>query len=151
MNEHEPTPALSMWFDIVIDGVSVASFAGCSGLTATREVMAWPEGGDNNVAARLAGRLSYTNVVLTRVVDQDSHQLAAWFNLQQQGPARQEVTIRVLHSFGSFGKVVASWQLTGAWPVRYTGPTLASNHNGEAVAIETVEISHQGFGGGGHG
>lgn len=150
MTSPMPTPALSMWFDIAIQGVRVAAFTGCSGLTATREVLDWQEGGDNNVVARLAGRLSYTNVVLTRVVDEDSAQLLKWFNDQQVAPDREPVTIRVFHSFGSAGTIVASWTLIDAWPVKYTGPVLAAGRNGQTVAVETLEISHQGFAGGGN-
>jgi phage tail-like protein len=138
-----------MWFDIAITGVRVATFTGCSGLSATRDVLAWQEGGDNNTVARLAGRLSYTNVVLTRVVDEDSAQLLKWFNDQQKRPDREPVTIRVFHTFGSADKVVATWKLIDAMPVKYTGPMLATGHNGETMAIETLEISHQGFDGGG--
>jgi|HubBroStandDraft_3_1064219.scaffolds.fasta_scaffold10386_5 phage tail-like protein len=140
-----PGTALSLWFDVQLEPALEATFTGCSGLAASREVVEWQEGGDNGTVIQLPGRLSYSNVVLTRVVDAQSGQIAAWFATQQDAPNRQPVTIRVFHGHGSAGSAVASWTLAEAWPVRYTGPTLATGHDGDAVAIETIELSHQGF------
>ena len=41
------------------------------------------------------------------------------------------------------GSVVATWELDGVGPVRWSGPTL--NLDSPKVAIETVEIAHHGF------
>jgi phage tail-like protein len=139
----EPTaPGLALSFDVQIDGVSVATFTGCSGLTATYEAFEWKEGGDNGTVVHLPGRLSYGNVKLTRGVDTDSGKLAAWFSQQQQQPARRTAVIQLYDGNRS---MVTSWKLEGAWPVCYTGPTLATGQDGQAVAVESLELSHQGF------
>jgi phage tail-like protein len=41
------------------------------------------------------------------------------------------------------GKVVATWELDGVVPVRWSGPSL--NLDSPKVATETVEIAHHGF------
>jgi phage tail-like protein len=41
------------------------------------------------------------------------------------------------------GEAVASWVLGGAYPVRWTGPSLDVDSN--QWATETLEISHNGF------
>ncbi|HEV2372547.1 MAG TPA: phage tail protein [Streptosporangiaceae bacterium] len=135
-------PGLALSFDVQIDGVSVATFTGCSGLSATYEAFEWKEGGDNGTVVRLPGRLSYGNVKLTRAVDSDSGKLAAWFSQQQQQPARKTAVIKLYDGNRS---MVTSWTLEGAWPVCYSGPTLTTSEEGQAVAVESLELSHQGF------
>lgn len=137
--------ALAQWFAVELTGYQVTTFTGCSGLEATREIVEWKEGGDNGTVVRLPGRLSYSNVVLTRVVDGDSGGIARWFTAQQASPARTTVTITVYHGSAPGGEQVACWTLDQAWPVRYSGPELAVGPRGDAMAIETLELSHQGF------
>ncbi|HEY4023589.1 MAG TPA: phage tail protein [Pseudonocardiaceae bacterium] len=136
------TPGLALRFDVRIDGVSVATFSGCSGLGARYEAFEWKEGGDNGTVVRLPGRLSYSTVRLIRAVDSDSGKLAAWFAQQRQKPARRTAVIQL---YDGNKKVVASWQLDRAWPVHYTGPTLGTGPTGDTVAVEMLELSHQGF------
>jgi phage tail-like protein len=135
-------PGLSLSFDVQIDGVPVGTFTGCTGLDAEYEAFDWREGGDNGTVARLPGRLSYGNVRLSRSVDSQSGKLAAWFSQQQRGPARRTA---VIHLYDGNRSMVTSWKLEGAWPVRYSGPRLATGPAGEAIAVETLELAHQGF------
>ncbi|HEY2984680.1 MAG TPA: phage tail protein [Jatrophihabitantaceae bacterium] len=140
MPQHK-SPALSLRFDVRIDGVQVATFTGCAGLDAQYEAFEWQEGGDNGTVVRLPGRLSYGTVKLSRAVDSDSGALAAWFTEQQRSPKRREVTIGL---YDENRARITSWKLAGAWPVRYTGPTLSTTAAG-AVAVEVLELAHQGF------
>jgi phage tail-like protein len=135
-------PGISLSFDVQIDGVHVATFTGCCGLDAQFEAFEWQEGGDNGTVARLPGRLSYGNVQLSRSVDAESGKLAAWFSQQQRKPARRTAVIQL---YDGNRAMVTSWKLEGAWPVRYSGPRLAAGPEGDAVAVETLELSHQGF------
>ncbi|HEY3872825.1 MAG TPA: phage tail protein [Actinocrinis sp.] len=133
---------LALRFDVQIDGVEVGTFSSCSGLSATYESFSWKEGGDNGTVVNLPGRLSYGTVTLTRSVDSDSGAIAAWFTAQQQAPARRTAVIRL---YNPSGDVVAGWTLEGAWPTTYSGPQLAAGPDGEAAAIESLQLSHQGF------
>jgi phage tail-like protein len=135
-------PGLALSFDVQIDGVPVATFTGCSGLNAHYEAFEWKEGGDNGTVARLPGRLSYDNVRLTRAVDPDSGKLAAWFSQQRSKPARRTAVIKLYDGNRS---MVTSWTLEGAWPLSYTGPTLTAGPDGDLVAVECLELAHQGF------
>lgn len=139
------TPGLALRFDVQIDGVKVASFTGCSGLGAQYEAFEWREGGDNGTVVRLPGRLTYTNVRLTRVVDSESGALAEWFSKQHNAPERHTAVIKLYNGNFNSRTPVASWTLEGAWPVMYTGPTLSTTAEGEAVAVETLELAHQGY------
>ncbi len=139
------SPALALRFDVTIDGVSVASFSGCSGLGAKYETVEWKEGGDNGTIVRLAGRLSYNTVKLTRPVDADSGKLAAWFSKQSHGTERKNAVIKLYDANFGNKSPIAQWVLEGAWPVQYTGPTMSTTATGEAIAVETLELSHQGY------
>jgi phage tail-like protein len=141
VTESKP-PGVTLSFDVQIDGIQVATFSGCSGLDAQYEAFEWKEGGDNGTVARLPGRLSYGNVQLTRAVDADSGKLAAWFSGQRRQPARRTAVIQLYNGNGS---MVTSWKLEGAWPVRYSGPRLTTDPAGDAVAVEILELCHQGF------
>ena len=136
------TIGLALRFDVQIDGVQVGTFESCSGLSARYEAFSWQEGGDNGTVVNLPGRLSYGTVTLTRSVDQDSGGIAAWFAGQQQTPSRRTAVIRLYDGNGSN---VASWTLEGAWPQSYSGPRLATGPDGDTTAVETLELSHQGF------
>lgn len=135
-------PAISLSFGVEIHGVTVATFSGCEGLDARYEAFEWQEGGDNGTVARLPGRLSYGNVQLTRAVDAESGRIAAWFSNQQKKPIRQTAVICL---YDATRTLVTSWTLEGAWPVRYSGPKLTTGPEGEATAVETLELAHQGF------
>ena len=137
--------ALALRFDVTIDGVAVASFSGCSGLGAKYETVEWREGGDNATVVVLPGRLTYTTVRLTRPVDSDSAALAKWFAQQAGEPQRRTAHIKLYDANFGNQSPIATWTLEGAWPVQYTGPTLSTTQEGEAVAVETLELSHQGF------
>jgi phage tail-like protein len=135
---------LAWRFRVNLDGLGTPLlFTGCSGLDAEYDSFEWKEGGNNAAVLRLPGRLSYTNVKLTRTVDKDSKTLRHWFTGQALNPTRGDAVIEL---YDGNGEVVTAWTLSAAWPVKYAGPTLATNgEGGETVAVESLELSHQGF------
>jgi phage tail-like protein len=138
----QPAAGISLRFAVTIDDVDITTFTGCSGLNAEYEVLEWREGGDNGAVARLAGRLSHSNVRLTRAVDAESGKLAAWFSQQQRQPVRSNAAVRLYDANHS---VVTTWTLARAWPVRYTGPVLTTGPGGDTIAVEALELAHEGF------
>ncbi len=134
---------LAWRFGVEVDGEQIALFTGCAGLDAEYEPFTWKEGGGDGPVVVLAGRLSYTNVKLTRPVDKHSAHVLRWFAAQADKPKPRHVTITL---FDGTGAPVSAWTLTDAWPVKYSGPTLTTVGGGaEAVAVETLELSHRGF------
>jgi len=137
-------PALSLRFDVVVDGVGgstqLGTFTACQGLAAEYEVMEYPEGGENGFVHRIPGRLRYPNLVLSRALDASSGTVAAWFAEQQQGVQR---TTAVVTAYDTAGQRVASWSLRDVCPVRWSGPVF--NAAGSGVATETLELAHHGF------
>lgn len=136
--------ALAWRFSVVLHGLPTPMlFSGCSGLDAEYEAFEWKEGGNNAGVLHLPGPLSYTNVRLTRPVDKDSTALREWFTGQALNPTRGDAVIEL---YDGNGDPVTTWTLAGAWPVKYIGPTMAAaGSSGQAVAVESLELSHQGF------
>lgn len=134
------SPALSLRFAVDLDGLDRCYFTACEGLGAHYEVETYAEGGNMGFTHQLPIRLNYSNVKLSRPVDRDSGRVAAWFTGIQHKLKRVSAAITV---FDGNGQPVATWKLTGAWPIRYTGPQLRAD--GTGVAIEILELSHQGF------
>jgi phage tail-like protein len=137
---------LAWRFKVTLDGLDLPLlFSGCSGLDADYEPLEWKEGGNNATTLRLPGRLSYSNVRLTRTVDRDSQDLRDWFTSHALNPVRGDARVELCDGNG---EMVAVWVLSAALPVKYIGPTLTATggESGESVASESLELSHQGFG-----
>lgn len=133
-------PALALRFSVTIGAFTIERFVSCDGLTAEYEVEEYREGGQGGYVHKLPVRLKHTNVRLARPIDRDSGAIASWFSATQTRPSRQDATIT---AYDGNGREVARWELVGAWPVKYTGPQLASTS--VLAATETIELVHNGF------
>jgi phage tail-like protein len=134
---------LAWRFGVEVDGEQIALFTGCAGLDAEYEPFTWKEGGGDGPVVTLAGRLTYTNVKLTRSVDKDSAKVLKWFTDQAAKPKPKHVTITL---YDGNGTSVSSWTLTDAWPIKYSGPNLTTvGEEADGIAHESLELSHRGF------
>jgi phage tail-like protein len=134
------SPGLAPRFAVDMGELKNMYFTACDGLGAKYEVETYAEGGNAGYTHQLPVRLTYTNVRLTRPVDRDSGRIAAWFGAVQRELTRVVGAITV---YDGNGDPVATWNLVGVWPIRYTGPQLRAD--GTGVAVETVELAHEGF------
>jgi phage tail-like protein len=133
-------PALALRFSVTIGSYTIERFTQVDGLTAEWEVEEFREGGQGGFVHRLPKGLKHTNVKMIRPIDADSAQIAAWFTRTSQRMARQDATVT---AYDGNHREVARWELTGAWPLKYTGPSLMSTS--VLAATETLEIAHTGF------
>jgi phage tail-like protein len=138
MNDSEP--ALSVCFAVKIDDNDLGTFNSCEGLGCEVVIEQREEGGNNAFVWQLPTRLKYTNVKFSRPLGADTAKVAKWFASMTAGVKRRTATIQVM---SGDGKVVATWELDGVVPVRWSGPSL--NLDSPKVATETVEIAHHGF------
>lgn len=138
MNDFDP--GLSVCFAVNIDGNDLGTFNSCEGLGCEVVIEQREEGGNNAFVWQLPSRLKYTNVKFTRPLGADTAKVAKWFASMTAGVQRRTATIQVM---SGDGKVVATWELDGVVPVRWSGPSL--NLDSPKVATETVEIAHHGF------
>ena len=105
----------------VVWGAATMSFEDMSGL-------------DLNAQASRSG-----SVLLRRGVFTADRRFWDWFN--QSKARRVSITVSLVDATGRPTRVVT---LMNAWPVKVTGPGL--NASGNEVAIETIEIAHDGLG-----
>jgi phage tail-like protein len=134
-----PDPAVGLHFQVQIGSESIGMFSECSGLAVEYDVLTYEEGGQNDFVHKLRGRAKHPNLVLKRGVTHERALLQWFFDCRNQAK-RQDVTV---HLVGRDGKQVRTWSFANAFPVKWTGPTLAAGSN--SVASETLEIVHEGF------
>jgi phage tail-like protein len=128
-------------FLVEIDGISVAAFCEVSGLASETAVIEYRNGSDRaNTVRKLPGLTKYANIVLKRGVTQDT-QLWQWRKAIEQGtPDRRSGAIVLLDDERN---PVRRWRFSEGWITKFEGPDL--NAKGNDVAIETIEIAHEGL------
>jgi phage tail-like protein len=105
-------------------------------------VEAKEEGGNLGFIHQLPSRIKFTNVKLTRVVNQkDADKVPKWITrLAATGVKR---TTGAIVATTADGRKIASWSLQGVIPVRWSGPSLSVDSN--KPSTETLELAHHGF------
>lgn len=126
-------------FLIECGGNVSAAFAECSGLKAEVDVFKYEEGGQNEFVHQLPGRRKWSNIVLKRGVT-DSLDLWDWYKEKIAKDRRRNISIILYDETHQSG---TRWELQGAYPVRWEGPAMKAD--GNTVAIETLELAHNGF------
>lgn len=133
-------------FELVLDGVgdggskARASFAEVSGLEKGTDPIEHRKGKKQATARKSPGLRKIPNIVLKRGVVDDLA-LWNWITRSQMGDVdRADGTIVLLDEKGH---EVMSWNVTRAWPCKWTGP--APNAKGNEIVLETLEISHEGL------
>ena len=140
-------PATSFRFHVELKNVVEGAFTECSGLNVEREVYKIQEGGVNDHIHMLPGRATFPgNIVLKRgIVYSDA--LWKWFQsgLVQGKTEMIEMAIILVvrYKVPQNKRVAIRWNVDKAFPVKWSGPTL--NSGGAEVAVETIEIAHQGI------
>jgi len=140
----EKDPLVSSWFGIDFQDQVVGAFRECTGLGSENEVVEYKASGPKGeyVIKKVPGRLKWNNVTLKRGIT-DSMDMWTWRKLVEQGKisdARKNGTITM---YNQQGNPVAKWNFTNAWPSKLTGPSANANNN--EVAIEELEITHEGY------
>lgn len=140
-------PPFTGKFVFSVDGVEIGAFTEVSGLSVEVDVEEIAEGGQNQFVHKLPGRMKWPNIVLKCGVTQ-ADPLFAWFATSSGDGfsgagnrlARKNGEVAVLDATGG---TVRRWQFSAAYPVRWSGPTLAASSTD--LAVEELEIAHHGF------
>jgi phage tail-like protein len=117
-----------------------AGFSECRGLEGTLQVQEWPEGGLNDCVRKFPTRMAWSNVSLQRGVGLSSDLWDWYFSYITGQGRRRDGLIMLLDDTGS---AVLVWRFRRGLPVKWSGPTLTAR--GNEVAIETLEIAHEGL------
>jgi phage tail-like protein len=139
--------ATSATFTVEVDGVPIGRFTEVNGLEVTLETEEFKEGGVNDYVHHLPTRLSWPNITLKRGITFENL-LYTWFSSSVgkkfartgKAGASRSVAITLV---SATGKRLRSWELEDAYPVKWTGPTFATESSD--FATEQLEIAHSGF------
>ena len=132
-------PYKSFNFIVEIDGIARAAFSEVSGLESETAVIEYRSGQDF-VTRKLPGLTRYANIVLRHGVTKD-HELWDWRkNIVEGNPDRRNGSIKLLDD--QLNEVLR-WNFRDGWICKWVGPTLNAKSN--EVAIETIEIAHEGL------
>lgn len=130
-------------FALEIDSVQIANFMECSGLKTSTEVFEIEEGGNNQFTHKLPGRSKWENIVLKYGVTSDIS-LLSWRNevlAGELGEDKRRNGAVLMKNIA--GEVIRRYSFSNAWPVAWEGP--AFNASSAELAIETLEIAHEGL------
>lgn len=133
-------PYLSYNFRVEIDGVTRAGFREASGLDSTQDPVEYREGVDAFTSRKLPGLVKYSNVTLKWGIT-DDQELLEWRQRAAEGKVERRNGSIVL--LDGAGQEKVRWNFVEGWPTKWTGPSL--NATGNEVAIETLEIAHEGL------
>jgi phage tail-like protein len=123
-----------------VTDVALGGFAACRGLDITLDVEDFREGGRNDAVLKFPTRATWSPLVLERGIGAGT---ALWdwhYDFVLGRGKRRDGVIALLDDLHLPSHI---WWFTRGIPTRYTGPSL--NAKESAVAIETLEIQHEGL------
>ena len=129
-------------FLIEIDGITRAGFREASGLDSSQDPVEYREGTDPITARKLYGLIKYSNISLKWGITDDAD-LWKWRKRVMDGEELRKVrkTLSIVLR-NEAGKEKIRWNISDAWPTKWTGPSFNATSND--VAIETLELAHEG-------
>jgi phage tail-like protein len=133
-------PYSALNFRVELDGITVGAFSECSGLVSEIDVIEYRSGSEGGAIRKLPGLHKFADIVLKRGITKD-RQLWDWYKTVLDGAVQRKAGSIVL--LDDAGQEVLRWNFKRGWPRKYEGPTF--NAKTSAVAIETLEITHEGF------
>ena len=128
-------------FVVEIDGIKQAGFSDCSGFGASTDPIEYREGGDNTTVRKMPGVTKYTNITLKWGIT-DSRELYDWYRDVVKGKVVRKTGSIVLYDVDGITEKVR-WNFVNAWPTKWDGPDFSAK--GNDIAIETLEIAHEGI------
>ena len=119
-----------------------AGFSEVSGLTQEVQLIEYREGSSPDYSTiKMPGLHKYNNITLKRGVAKGDNDFFDWLNTVKLNTIdRRDLTISLLDENH---KPVMTWQAHQAFPVKVEGPGLKSS--GNEVAVESVELAHEGL------
>lgn len=127
-------------FKVELDGITRGGFREASGLDSSQDPIEYREGTDPLHAKKLPGLNKSSNISLKWGITDDA-QLWEWRKKSIDGTVERKNGSIVLYNDAGEEKI--RWNFVEGWPTKWTGPSF--NATGNEVAIETLEIAHEGL------
>lgn len=123
-------------------GGTKISFTEVSGLDVETQVIEYRGGASPEYSKiKMPGMQQYSNITLKRGVFTGDNEFYDWWNsVQLNTIERRDITVSLLNE--SHEPTVV-WKIKNAWPTKVTSTDLSAD--GNEVAIETLEIAHEGL------
>jgi phage tail-like protein len=117
-------------------------FTEVSGLDVETEVIEYRDGASPEyIKTKMPGMQKFTNISLKRGTFQGDNDFYDWWNTVALNTIeRRDVTISLLNENH---EPVVVWKVKNAWPAKVQSTDLKAD--GNEVAIETVELCHEGL------
>ncbi len=137
-----PSYPMPKYHFIVDWGGTKTGFSEVTGLDITVDVIEYREGNDpQNHARKMPGLQKFSNITLKRGITKGNNEFFQWLNTQKMNTVeRRDILISLLDE--SHAPLMV-WKVCNAFPAKYSGPAL--NASSSEVAIETLEIAHEGI------
>ena len=121
---------------------SKLGFTECSGLDVETEIIEYRDGASPEYSKRkMPGMQKFSNITLKRGVFASDNEFYNWWNTVSLNTIeRRDLTISLLNE--SHEPVVV-WKIKNAWPTKIQSTDLKAD--GNEVAIETMELAHEGL------
>lgn len=137
-------PVNRFHFQVEIDGSEI-SFQEVTGLESQTEVIEYRHG-DSEIFSptKSAGLVKTSNLVLKKGVFHDDEESLELFKKLTEEKAyytqddRMDITVTLLDEQA---EAVMSWNITNAFPIKYSGTDLKSDAN--EVSVETIEFAYE--------
>jgi phage tail-like protein len=137
-------PFLSPWFAVEFQGQVTGAFRECSGLGSENEIVEHKAASKDgrHVVKKIPGNLKWTNITLKQGITDDMD-MWKWRKMIEEGKVEQARKNGSIVLFSHAGVELARWNFVNAWPSKINGPSVNATSN--EVAIEELEISHEGY------
>ena len=134
-------PLPKFYFEVKWDS-EVMSFQEVSGLQVEMEELKYRAGDSKSFGVmKMPGMMKVGNVTMKKGVYKGDNKFWDWLNeIKMNTIKRKPVTISLLDETGAPTMV---WTLLNAFPIKITSTDLKAE--GNEVAIETIEIAHEGL------
>ena len=129
-------PYRSYNFLVEIDGIARAGFRECAGLDSSQDPVEYREGNESLTVRKLQ---QFNQIILCSITDDAD--LWNWRKKTIDGKVERKNGSIVL--LDDTGAETVRWNFREGWPTKWTGADF--NATGTDVAIETLEIAHEGI------
>lgn len=136
-------PLPKFYFSVILGSQNnPVLFQEVSGLETENQVIEYRN--DNNKTfstIKMPGIAKTGNVTLKKGIFAKGNKFFDWYSSIKMNVLKKETVI--IQLLDQQGNPTMTWTLTNAWPTKITGTDLKSD--GNEVAVETIEIAHEGL------
>lgn len=140
---HDIWPLPKFYFQVQFGDINeTATFQEVSGLDIETQIIEYRSGNSPQFSIiKMPGIQKTSNITLKKGIFLKDNSFWDWYNqIKMNTIERKTVTIKLLDESGNPTMI---WTLQNAWPTKITGTDMKSD--GNEVAIETIEIAHEGL------